>query len=138
MSSPQRDAAQVVVLECDEVEGEEGGRQLDRGLTDVQRVGEAAAPLQPREARLAMRIHHHDLAIQDAGVVRQRLHRSRDLGEDVRVIESVAREEHDVVSPLRRDQAIAIELELEQPVVVGERVVARLGEHQLHLTRVDA
>ena len=88
-------------------------------------VLEPAAPLQPREARLPLRVHHDDLAVDDALVERQRLHRARDLGEDVGVVVAVAREEQRRRRRACRDQAIAVELELEQPAVARERVVRR-------------
>ena len=133
----ERNAAKVEVLEREEIEREEGGRQLDRGLRDVERIPEQAAPLQPGEARPALIVHHRDLAVDDARVVRQCPHRARHLGEDSGVIEAVAREEQDVMTALRREQAIAVELELEQPVVARERLLARFGEHHLHRSRID-
>ena len=37
-----------------------------------------------------------------------------------------------------REQAIPIELELEEPVLAGERLIHRLGVHHLGRPRVDA
>jgi hypothetical protein len=42
------------------------------------------------------------------------------------------------VTTLRCEQPIAVELELEDPVVAREGVVARFGEHELHLAWIDA
>ena len=75
-----------------------------------------AAPLQPREARLALGVEHDDLAVEDAVVVRQRLRsRARPRGRP-RCSRCRCGEQQRLAAALAREQAIAVELELEDPV----------------------
>ena len=93
--------------------------------------------LQSREARNPFRIEAHHFTIDDAIVERQRFHRARDLGKDIRIIVPVPREKQGFAVRLARDQPISVELELEEPVVASERRVRGLAVHRFHRFRVD-
>ena len=73
------------------------------------------ALLQPLEAGLARVVEDHHLAVDDDVVVRAARHRARDLGK--RRGESLPlRDEQPRLALLARgEQAVAVELELEQP-----------------------
>ena len=71
------------------------------------------------------RVETHHFAVEDEVVERKRLDRARDLGKDVRVVVAVAREQACLAVLLAGEQPITVELELEDPAVARERVVAR-------------
>ena len=125
LSRDERQRPQVEVLECQQIERVERRRQLDRGAPNLEGRRQAAALLQPREARLAVGVEHDDFAVDDALVERQRFHGARDLGKDRRVVVPVPREEQRFAVRLARDQPVSVELELEQPAVARERFVGR-------------
>src|SRR5581483_9074190 len=93
------------------------------------------ARLQRLKIRLAARVEHAQLAVDDH---RDRLERARERGHLPKLVQQVfarARGERDLVFLDRRDRAIAVPLQLEQPAVVVERLVDERGEHRLHVAR---
>jgi hypothetical protein len=137
LTDHQRKWAQVEILEREQVEREKRRCQFDRRATDVERRRQPPALLQPRKARLPLRVHDDDFPVDDAGIKWQRLDRARDFWKDRRVVVAVSREQQRLAVRFAGDESIAVELELEQPAVTRERRVGRLGEHDVDGVHVD-
>ena len=87
--------------------------------------------MEPVEARPPSIIQGDHLAIQNEPVIRQRLHRPGDLGEgDGRVV-APSGEQLPVTPFPRRQQAVAVVLELEDPPFAGEGALAGLRQHEV-------
>ncbi len=89
--------------------------------------------MQLPETRVAGFVQHHELAVENHAVIRDRLDRARNLRERAREVESLARIQYRFAVLAGRAHAIAIELHLEQPTGLGERLIARLREHELRV-----
>src|SRR4029079_19788224 len=95
-------------------------------------------PLQPREAGNSFFVEHDDFAIDDAIVARKRLEGNRTFWKASGLGVAVAGQQHRLPARLAGNQAIAVELELEQPAFAGERVLANLAVHRFDPVRIDA
>jgi hypothetical protein len=137
LADSERQRSKVEILEREKVEREERRRQLDRGALDLRGIVQRPSLLQPREARLAGVVEADDLAVDDDLVERKRVESARDFGEDGRIVVPLARDEHRFAARLAGDQAIAVELELEDPIVAGKRFLGRLGQHRLDCLGID-
>ncbi len=78
-------------------------------------------------------IEDDDLAVENQAFIRQRGHGARDFGERRRHIVTLAGDEHGLAVLARGAHAVAIQLQLEHPSRLRERILARLGEHQLRV-----
>ncbi len=67
----ERQRAQVVLLEAQQVEGVEADRVLDRGPLDVRPPPQAGALLQALEVGPRLGVEDHHLAVEDQAVVGQ-------------------------------------------------------------------
>ena len=132
----ERQRTEVVVLERQEIEREIARGELDGGAPDLERRREPAPLLQLREARLARRVEHDHLAVDNAIVDWKRLYSASNLWEDTRIVVAVSCEQQHLAARLARQQAVAIELEFEHPSVARERRVGRFGEHDLDGARI--
>ena len=119
----QRQGAQVVVAERQEVEREVGRGISDSGALDVELADELRALLQALEARSRAVVEHHHLAVEQERRVGKRRHRPRQVGKQVSDVGAAAVEEPHAPALLGRHQAEAVVLELEQPVAMRERPV---------------
>ncbi len=136
-ADPERQRSQIEILEREKVEGKERRRQLDRGAFDLRGIVQRPPLLQPREARLAGVVEADDFAVDDDLVERKRVESARDFRKDGRIVVPLARDERRLAARLTGDQAIPVELELEDPVVARERLLGRLGQHRLDGLGVD-
>src|SRR5437867_1130612 len=137
LSPDEWKGAEIELLIRKEVEGVERRWQLHRRAADVHRRRQPAALLEPREARLPFAVEDDDLAVDDDILDRERLDGARDLREYLRVVVPVAREEDRLTVRLTGNEAVAVELELEDPAVACEGFICGLGEHRLKLHDVD-
>ena len=133
----ERKVAQIAVVEREQVEGVEACRRLERGAPDIVRTREPGALLQAPEARIPRRVVDDDFAVQHDPPEGEFAQRARDVRERRERVVSVARQEAPLAIDGRGQHAVAVQLEFEVPRGVVERVLARLGEHELHLRRVD-
>ena len=78
-----------------------------------------------------------NILIFERPFVQQHLQRRRDLGVECCHVLATAVPQHDVLAVLRAHQAVAVVLQLEQPVVVVERLLARLREHRCDAPDVE-
>ena len=81
--------AKVVCLIAYEIERIERGRQLHRGMPDLDSRRQTSTPLQQREARPALRVEHHHLAINDEVVEWKCLQRAGHLRKDSGVVVAI-------------------------------------------------
>src|SRR5207245_5412996 len=95
------------------------------------------AVLESLEAGPASFIRHYELAVEGEPLVRQRREGPRNLGERGRDVVPVAGDEPCLSSLVRGADAVPVELELEQPSGLRERLLARLGEHRLRFPDRD-
>ena len=121
---------QVEVFEGEQVEDEERRRQVDGGARDVGGALQERAALQPLKARPRLVVEHHHLAVEDDAVVRQAAQRTRDLGEGRGRIGAAPEDELALVPVAAGEDAVAVVLQLEDPVLARERRVAGFREHQ--------
>ncbi len=129
--------AQVEALEAEEVEGEVGGRRLEGAPLDVGGPALLRPPLQPLEARAALVVQDHDLAVEDEVAERQGGHRPRHLRVEGRRVAPAAVDELRPPALAAGEDAEAVVLELEQPRGVRERLLRRLREHERHVGGPD-
>src|SRR5260221_8782125 len=115
---------EVAVAEIEEVEAVIDERA---GLAVRKRL------LQGGKPRLAVGGERDDLAVEHRLVNRQRGHDGGDLGEFSRPVETVAGEQGRLAARQPRQDAIAVELDLVQPVVAARRVIDQ--RRQLRLGR---
>src|SRR5262249_33092750 len=136
LSLEQWERPKVEVLEGEEVERVERRGQLDCSAAYVDRRREAAALLEAGGARPPPRTAHDGFAVEDELPERERANGAGDLREGSGVVVAVAREEERFAPRLRGEQAVPVELELEEPAVARERALRRFGEHELRLRHV--
>jgi hypothetical protein len=125
----QRPRAQILAIEPQEVE-----REQDRLR---------AARVQELEARRAFRIERHDLAIDDRVADHELLQRRGQVRKALGEVDAIARPHGHLSVRDRRDRAIAVVLELEEPVAVrlgrgfDERCQHRWKHARQELLRLD-
>ena len=125
----ERQRPHVVPLEPEQVEDVEQRGSLDRSALHLDGTGELGAVLEPLEARVSRLVGHDELGVQHDVVVRQRRDGAGELGERGGDVVAVACDEAGLAALARGADAIAVELELEQPPRLREWLLARLGEH---------
>ena len=130
----EREPAQVVVLEGEQVEGVAGRRQRHRRPRDVPLALQSAPLLDHLEGRKPGGVVHNHFAVEDHGSVRQLFQRQCDLGEDPGQVVAVARDQPGRTPPPPRlcQQPIPVVLDFEYPPGPRERRVAPLRVHHLH------
>src|ERR1051325_9901431 len=104
-------------------------------MSDIRVGVKSSSTLQARETRPAARVQADYLTVDDAALNRKRSNRARHFGEDRGVVIAVARQQERFAADLARQQAVPVELELEDPPVAGEGLVGGLGQHRLDLPR---
>src|SRR5438876_3810494 len=104
----ERRAGEVVPVEVEEVEDEIDQSPVTVALEDV---------LQRLKAGRAIRLDDHDLTVEQRGLRRQRRGRLRDLGETIGPVLAGAREEPHAAALDPAEDAVAVELDLMQPLV---------------------
>ena len=129
----ERQLAQIVAREGEQVEYEQRRRRLDRRTLHVGPPGQLGARLQLRETRVAGFVQHHELAIENHIFIGNGLDRARELRERAREVQSLARIQDRFAVLAGGTHAIAVELHLEQPPGLGKRLIASLGEHELRV-----
>ncbi len=132
----ERQRAQVEVLEREQIERVDAGRQLERRARDVGAARQSPALLQQREARQAARVEHDDLGVDDELRERQRRDDLGDLRKRRGEVVAGARVELDLAGTFLGEQAVAVVLELEHPLRVRERL-ARRREHRPQVARLE-
>ena len=129
-SSRQGQAAQIVAVEREAIEEDSLHRHAGgRGL-DLARVGQGHARLEPLEARPAPLVEGHDLPVDHEVLDGQRekgTHQVRIAAGDELAAASV---ELHLLAAARGQHADAVELDLEEPALVGGRPLVEGGEHE--------
>ena len=133
----ERQRAQVEALERDQVERIQRRGQLECRALDVGGAALLGPPLQPLEARAALRVEHDDLAVDHQVTERQRRERAGDVGIDGDGVAALAVLQMRRAALARRQHAVAVVLQLEDPSRVAERLLRRLGQHQLDRGRAQ-
>src|SRR5712664_2929598 len=126
----ERQLAEVVALEREQIEHIQRRRRLDRRALRLARA-EPGAHLEHIEVRPPRLVEDDQPAVQNHALERNRLDRARDLRERLRVLEPFARIQNRLAILTRGAHAVTVELHLEQPAILAERLVTRLREHQL-------
>ena len=135
LAGGERQVAQVEAVVSDQVEGVVGGGMGQGGAGDVGRAGDLRPFLQTLEHRPALVVAHDDLAVEHEAAVRQRLYRLGDLREQRRRVVAAAVTQAHASALLCGEQAVAVELQLEDPVRARKRAIGGLRQHDLH--RID-
>src|SRR6266571_637065 len=120
--------AEIVSLKSQKIEHVERPRRFDRGTFRLARA-EFGAGLEHVEARLPGLVEHHELAIEDHALVRNRLHGPRDLRKRLRVLKALARVENRLAILAPRAHPVAVQLHLEEPALFCKWLLARLRQH---------
>ena len=129
----EREGTHIEALEREQIEHVQRGGRLHRRALHLRGTRQLGADLQPGKARPSRVVRHDQLAVQDQPLVRQRRDGARDLGEAGGEIVSVAGDELRLTVLPRCAQPVPVELQLEQPSRLGERLLAGLGQHQLRI-----
>ena len=130
MTFGQRTIEQRVVVEGEQVEGDERGRRLGRQAADA-RLGGVDALQQGVEVEAAIiGSGHDDLAVDDASLRQRCQQRRQQLGEVAGERPLVAAGQFDVVTVAEDDAAEPIPLRLVVPPLAGRDLGGRLGQHR--------
>ena len=126
----QRQPLQVVAGGVQQVEGVDDHRVVPRRARRGQFAAHRGARLQQAEARLALLIVHHHLAVDGELAARQQAGALDDLRKARRQVQAAAGAQGHVVAAPLDEQAVAVVLDLEHPAVAVEGRRG-LGEHGL-------
>jgi hypothetical protein len=133
----QGETAHVVSHDAEEVERIERGRLAERRALHIQRPPNPGSALQALEARAPGLVVHHDLSVDHEVGGGQDFQGPHDLGEPCRSVVAVPRVQAAHVAFAASDHAVPVQLELEQPLGVGERFVGGVCQHDLHAVAPD-
>src|SRR6266851_2468658 len=115
---------QVEFLPAEEVEGEQRRRQLDARAANIIRSRKLASFLKPLKVGDALVVKHHQLAVDHQPLEGESLDRRRQLGKQGRCVAAPAKEELRGAAVASGEQAVAVVFELEQPALLGKRLIA--------------
>src|SRR5262245_58338849 len=124
------ESSQIIALYRKEIENVSGRGMLDDATLDVQGPRQLRPLLQSLEARPAVLVEHHDLAIHDQLLEGQRSDGSRDFRKRGAHFVAATVEEASFAALAREKHAISVVLELEKPLLARKRLLAGLREHQ--------
>ena len=126
-------ADEHVVAIDEQIESDERGRRRRRVAADVRRVLQVHPVLKRLEPRRGVAVERHDLAVEDEGALaslRQRADTCRHLGELMRLVLAVPRDEPNAVAGREREDANAVILGLERPPLASRDVRPDRREHR--------
>ena len=137
LAALERQRAQIEILEPEDVEEKQRRGTLHGPPLDVGAARGFRAILEALEVGMSGVIEDDYFAVQHDVFVGQRRDGARDFGEARGEIMAVAADQLGGAVLPRRADAVAVELQFEHPPRLRERLLPRLGEHQLRVGDVN-